>query len=129
MEKKKFYRLYHFSGEVIQESLSKLTSYLSDTKVSYMDMSITEGNVEWKFDTDEDFFAEYVKPETTAARFVKRFSNAEFKVESTQITISVTIKAQSRDIVEAVFSVFEDNVVAAHQAAKSIIRNSKTDVY
>jgi hypothetical protein len=115
MKKEKIYKNTKFNADVIKRSSELFITKLSpESKMTYSTNSVKSGNVNLQFDNDDEFFAEYRKPEVTMATYEKNFLGGDFSVLMTELgNTYITVKLDDRSSIEAVFSIFDDNEVGS----------------
>ena len=69
-------------------------------------MSVDLGNETWLHDCENEFFADYRKS-TSGAVFQKTILNKQFRIQTFPDSASVSVGADSRSLIEAVFDIFE----------------------
>src|SRR3989344_5613957 len=105
MEKSKTYKNTKFSADVIKKSFELFTTKLpSESKISYSANSTGNGNINLRFDNDDEFFSEYRKSEVTISSYTKKFNEGEFRLLMTDLgNTYITIQLNNRSSIEAVF--------------------------
>lgn len=115
MQKRKSYYPVVFPASVIEEAYNSFLSKLDgEEKIdSPDDMSVTEGDESWDFNTLEEFLAEY--PKADSFRFDHMCQGNRIIIESYcgPRSVSVLVKFPSRPEIESVFQVFERNLEAS----------------
>jgi hypothetical protein len=118
MTKKKRYRGVRFTTEAIRQATAlfdqKVKRSLPTEKSFYLTIEI--GEEEWKHDSLDEFFADYGR-EPTEVHYIRRNGNAELGLLLLNGRSIVSVTADSRSKVEAVFAVFETHLGTAHKLA------------
>jgi hypothetical protein len=111
MQKRKYYHDVRFPGAVIEEAHSLFISYLAEGKKAEApdDLSVSIGDEKWRFDSLEEFLADY--PKGTEFRLDHMAEGSRMIVEQPYgSSISVLVEFPTRVRIEAVFAVFERNL-------------------
>ena len=108
IKKSKEYADSLFSAEALKNALSVFES-LDGVRVSSKTRELKRGQEGWEFDTDEEFFAEYMRGFDGASLMLHCDGEYSFRVTSYEFmsSTSVSIKAQTRAEVEQVFWEFD----------------------
>lgn len=122
MTKRKTYSNIRFTTEAIKEATALFDEKVNQSPKTEKSFSlrVTAGDEdeEWEHDSLDEFFADYGRKPTSAS-YRRRIGNAELGVTLFDFGSTVSVTADSRSKIEAVFGVFEANVGAAHQLAAS----------
>lgn len=111
-EKTKKYNRVIFTPEVIKEAFNTLEEIIPKGKrqLTFVRRKIVlSPQEEWEHDTDEEFFADYIKGFESAS-FSKSYESAKIEFWIYMNNTSVTVSIPSRAEVESVFNVLESNV-------------------
>lgn len=118
LEKSKTYYDVRFSADTLREAIQVFrtkTDGGDDESKEVLSMSVKIDDSEWKYDSEDEFFADYRK---SASKALFRQStpgdepNFTFYVVTDTTTI-VTISAPNRGDIEAVFEIFERDLDAS----------------
>ena len=110
MEKSKYYYNTKFSSEVIKKAHDQfLTKFHNKKNIKKpQNLSIKYENEKWKFDSLNEFFAEY--PKSTGYNFHHIIDNCSIYIsDNIEINTYVIITLPNRGDIESVFNVFEEN--------------------
>lgn len=121
MEKSKYYYDTRFPARVIEEAHDLFLSKLDPKKEIKIPqtLSITKGRETWKFDSCEEFLAEYASSDSFYFDHIvqdNRLIVFQYSTNSTKVHISFPSRAD----IESVFNVFERNVEDSKIVSKSI---------
>ena len=116
LEKKKIYNNVRFSANTLREAIKVFRTQTDDGDDEsggrpFMIVKIDDS--EWKYDSEDEFFANYRKSSSTAV-FSQRTLGGELTFQVvTDTTTHVTVSARYRGNIEAVFEIFERDVDAS----------------
>ena len=113
MEKSKAWRRTKYPPDVVQRARQRaLESASPDRLQNTYSRNVEVGAESWRYDSDEEFFAAYRPDSVTGASYFIAGGGWQFTVyleRSQEADVTrVTFQADDRDIIEAVFNVFED---------------------
>jgi predicted nucleotide-binding protein len=112
MKKTKTYEYVRFSPEVLTAASEELWKHLPQGKqndpIEGM-LSVEVNDVKWHHRSEEEFFADYRRLSGNTAYSRKR-ANLELQVLVLPPFTDVSVEASSRQVIEAVFEVFERNL-------------------
>lgn len=114
MKKDKKYRDIKFTPSVISEAWHKLLGIAkaqdvnTDEILTYL--TVEYGEITWKHDNDDEFFADYMNPQISYAHYSKDLEFTSLEVDVFGRDTTVRIGASRREDIEAVFRIFEDKV-------------------
>lgn len=122
MEKSKYYYDTRFSARVIEEAHDLFLSKLDPKKESKIPqtLSITKGRETWKFDSREEFLAEYASSDSFHFDHIAQNNNRLIVSKYSTNSTTVLISFPSRPDIESVFNVFERNIEDSKIVSKSI---------
>jgi hypothetical protein len=115
MEKQKEYYPVAFPVNVIEEAYRTFLSKLDGEKEvdSPNDMEVTVGSETWKFNTLEEFLAEYPKADRFYFDHICQGNRIIVRSFYSGPSVSVHVEFPSRPEIESVFQVFERNLEAS----------------
>ncbi len=125
MQKRKEYQHAKFTPEVIRKAVSvfeRLVNPDGTAELSSQDMVVEVDDSQWSHDTEEELFSDYRRSFGNATyrrnlldSSTKPYVHSSIKVDFSCYKASTTIcvEAERRDIIEAVFEVFEQNIDAS----------------
>jgi predicted nucleotide-binding protein len=110
MEKQKNYQTTFFKPQVIKQAFHRLLG-LSNEEKSYGEptMEISNAHGSWRFDNLEEFLSEY-KPDVARAYFDHIVGKHRLIVMFWPHSSTVTVRATSREEIETIFNIFEEQV-------------------
>lgn len=111
MEKSKVYPYVKFAPEVIREAAEILTSLIEEENYKYhttaRKIQLTDSE-SWSYNTDEEFFADFRKSFINSL-YEMVWIGFKFSISVNNENTTVSVGAQKRQNVEAIFEVFEKN--------------------
>ena len=116
MEKRKAFAEVRFRPEVLREGRDRMDRFMEDEDRKYLIPTLdiaTKQDESWSHDTEEEFFADYRSDHnsSTYAIHARRF-RLSVNWEAWRRGTIVTVKAPSRQQIEAVLDIFETNAQA-----------------
>jgi hypothetical protein len=112
MRKTKTYDYTRFNAIVVQEALNLWAAELSGESRT-LTRSIVENDERRELDSDEEFFAAFRRPFTTAGLTKKGPNESTFAITAHDWYCMVSIELSTRTSIERVFDVFERNAQAS----------------
>ena len=114
MEKSKYYYRTRFPARVIEEAHDLFLSKLDPKKEikTPQTLSITKGEETWRFDSREEFLADYASSDLFQFNhdtLVNRLSVSQYSANSPCVHVRFRLRAD----IESVFNVFERNVATS----------------
>jgi len=110
MEKRKYYYGVRFPASVIEDGhdLFVSKSEMAGGKEHPNELTVHVGDVRWRFDTREEFLAEY--PNARVFTMDHILGRNRFRVDGNLSEVLVLVQFPARSDIEAVFQVFERNL-------------------
>lgn len=102
------YSRVHFSAEVIRKAIGLLWG-TDQPKEAFLYLSVETGNSNWNYDNEEEFFSDY-QSFTGTAHLEKSYEGKALKVRRSTNYTEVSVKAEDRTIIQAVFNIFDESV-------------------
>lgn len=109
MEKRKTYHRVTFSARLIRKAIDACAT-ITSTKAETISLSTTFGDEEWGFDALDEFFAQYPGADDALVTLYweKKAKLTKFRLSKQGPRTYVTVEADTRADIEAVFSLFEE---------------------
>ena len=106
MKRQTDFKKVHFHADVIRNASQCLFASDIPEKDFHRLMTVTNGDSEWTFDTEEEFFSDY-QAARDYAFFLKSYKEKSVQIHRSPRHTVVSITASDRSIVQAVYNVFE----------------------
>jgi len=119
MEKSKDYNRTRFSPQTIREAVEVFSAGLPEgTRMGVIRRSVRFEDESWKFDSDEEFFAGYLKETCVSAQYERNAHPPEGPLVSIEFTYfqghtSILVSQHSIPKIEGVFAIFERDLQAS----------------
>ncbi len=111
MKKNKHYKLTKFSTDVIKKSLEKLRGLAGDQEIEFFHMSAKLNGEEWSHDNFEEFLSDYRNSDEALFWVQTKNYSHQISINFIYKETSVTVKSPDRSGIQALFEVFEENLV------------------
>jgi len=122
MKKQKTYTNVRFPPNVIKEAYQSFAVLVKPNYERELRIyKIQVGNEEWFFDSEEEFFIDY-RRDISSALYRREYLGALFELCVAQSTSIVTIQAEDRNQIQAIFEMFETNI------QQSIIKPGRVEI-
>lgn len=120
MTREKIYNQTHFSPEVIRKAADILDRQANkgwrDTVSLYL-WTKTKGET-WAHESEDEFFSDYRRG-TSYASYRRQVRGATLCVFASEDSTTVSVEAEHRSLIHAVFEVFEEHLSESRQPARS----------
>jgi predicted nucleotide-binding protein len=110
MEKSKTYYLTHFSVDTIRRSILKIDPEAVLKNIVYLSTEISYQDIKWKFDSLDEFFAEYNKATSFVLHIQFASQIKDYYIFGFPTHTSITINAKERSDIESIFQIFEQDL-------------------
>jgi predicted nucleotide-binding protein len=112
MQKKKNYKV-KFSPRVIRRAMAACRSLAKDSREDHPDLVVNIGNVQWKFDSLDEFFSDYSREDAYYAYFGIWWhctgAQATFlAIQMEEGRTLVSVQWSTRPSIEEIFSIFDE---------------------
>lgn len=108
MEKTKSYGRTRFTEDVLRDAAAVMRKQvpLSENEREEGYLTVEVDGADWRFDTEEEFFADYRRSSAGAVFELERTGHS-LRLQDFAGSVTVRVKAPTRHEIEAVFAVFE----------------------
>lgn len=114
MKKEKKYRYVRFPAEIIKKAYEKYmellrTNYPDFEKYNQQSLEVEHEDCVWKYDSPEEFFADYRRYYNDAT-FLQSINSIELNARIYPNYTIISISGQDRNTIESLFEIFENNL-------------------